>query len=126
VLTNSAAREPSTATNEPNSRDRLQGRTLDSSQFRERARLDPSGELSPSDRFLRIQALEEELAKPGTGTRVHELKRAAEVTGGTIVVLSFKHGTEEQGRYLDATGIVVRDPSFDPKKVTRGHIPSEI
>lgn len=55
-----------------------------------------------------------------------ELKVLGEAAGGNLVVLSFHHSGEAQGRCYGAAGLIVRDIAFDPKKVTQGRLPSEI
>lgn len=57
---------------------------------------------------------------------IEELKVLADAAGGNIVVLSFAHQREPQGRCHGAVGLVIRDLAFDPRKVTQGRLPSEI
>lgn len=59
-------------------------------------------------------------------TVLAELKVLGEAAGGNLVVLSFHHSGEAQGRCYGAAGLIVRDTAFDPKKVTQGRLPSEI
>ncbi len=43
-----------------------------------------------------------------------------------LVLISYLHGDEPQGQCRGAVGLIVRDPHFDPNKVSRGRLPSEI
>ena len=55
-----------------------------------------------------------------------ELKLLAEIAGGNVLLISYLHDREPQGQCQGATGLIVRDPNFAPKKVTRGRLPTEI
>ena len=55
-----------------------------------------------------------------------ELKLLADIAGGNVLLVSYAHDKEPQGQCRGAVGIIVRDPDFDPKKVSRGRLPSEI
>ena len=55
-----------------------------------------------------------------------ELKLLAEIAGGNVLLVSYVHANEPQGQCQGATGLIIRDPNFDPKKVTRGKLPTEI